>query len=913
MSIARSGFDSALEAVLAEVRATRADDLNLVMAPLRRAKAAAALVVAAADIASAWPLMKVTGALTTLADLAIRSAVATLLRQAHAGGDLNLPDPNAPETGCGYVILALGKHGGCELNYSSDVDLYVMFDDVRFPYTGRKSAQEFAVRLTRDFVRIMQERTADGYVFRTDLRLRPDPGSTAIAVSRQAASIYYESYGQNWERAALIKARFVAGDAVLAAEFLKDLETFIWRKSLDFYAIEDIRSIKRQIYAHRGGATVKVPGHNIKLGRGGIREIEFFAQTQQLIYGGRAAELRSHQTFGALDALAARGIVPPDVRDELKACYTFLRQLEHRLQMIDDEQTQTLPEDPDALAHVSAFMGFADLAGFTQTVTQVLTTVEAHYARLFEESPSLAVEGNLVFTGAEDDPDTITTLRNLGFKNPSAVAASIRGWHTGKYKATRTLRARQILTEMIPSLLKVFGATLESDAAFTRFDLCLNRINTGVQLLSVLQANPGLLQLVADIMGDAPRLADRITANPALLDAVLDPDFFTSLKSPAELAGDLDLAVQGAPDFEMFLEAIRRWSNEHRFRAGLHVLRGLVDTATAAESLSCIAELIVAKIAPRVHEEYAIQHGRIPGSELAIIAYGKLGSRELTPASDLDLVLVYSGDESAVAEGGQRHLPASAYYIRLAQRLVTALTAQSGQGRLYDVDLRLRPSGDKGPLACSIASFGKYMREDAWTWEHMALTRARVIVGSDAIRAQVGHVIAEALNRQRDTDALVYAISDMRLRMRTEHKSEDLWELKRRKGGLVDIEFIAQYLRLKCPTPVDLAANGIAGLIAHAQSAGELTADDAKTLSSALALLTRLQVLMRLTLPEDHTRPPFPEGLRRRLAAQAGAGSFDALEDRLRQDASAVTVIYNRCIDLPAAAARQKFPDQIPH
>ena len=912
-AIARDGCDKAFADVMAELSRATAADATAQMTALRQAKSAAALVIAAADISKAWTLQRITEALTELADQTTARAVTTLLRQAHDTGDLSLPDPARPEFKCGYVVLALGKHGGHELNYSSDIDLYVLFDEQQFPYTGRKSPQEFAVRMTRDFVRMMQERTADGYVFRTDLRLRPDPGSTAIAVSRNAATIYYESYGQNWERAALIKARHVAGDADLAAAFLKDLETFIWRKSLDFYAIEDIRSIKRQIYAHKGGATVKVPGHNIKLGRGGIREIEFFVQTQQLIWGGRFPEMRSAQTFTALDALTARGIVASDVRDDLKRCYVFLRTLEHRLQMIDDEQTQTLPESEDGLAHVAAFMGFPDVSTFTKAVTDALTAVEGHYARLFEESPSLAIEGNLVFTGAEDDPDTLATLRNLGFTNPSAVAASVRAWHTGKYKATRTLRARQILTEMIPTLLKTFGATLESDAAFTRFDQCLNRVNTGVQLLSVLQVNPKLLALVAEIMGDAPRLAERITANPTLLDAVLDPEFFGNLKTRAELAEDISAATRTTTDFESFLEAVRRWSNEQRFRTGLHILRGLVDTAGGAAAFSDIAETILDVVTPRVHQEFAAQHGRIPGSEIAIIAYGKLGSRELTPASDLDLVLVYSGDEAASAEGATRHLPASAYYIRVAQRLVTALTSQSGQGRLYDVDLRLRPNGDKGPLACSVTAFAKYMREDAWTWEHMALTRARVIVGSDNIRRQIDDVITDALNRPREDDALVCAIADMRRRMRTEHKAEDLWDVKRRKGGLIDIEFIAQYLRLKVPSDRNLAAEGIPGLLDHAVAAGQLDRADRDRLAGALDVMTRAQVLMRLMVAEDQLKPPFPEGLRRRLSAHAGTPSFEALEKRMMDDAGAVGAIYDRIIDLPGEVARRKFPGELPH
>ncbi|MDX2223012.1 MAG: bifunctional [glutamine synthetase] adenylyltransferase/[glutamine synthetase]-adenylyl-L-tyrosine phosphorylase, partial [Rhodospirillaceae bacterium] len=913
---AGSGWDAAFARVAAELDATPTDDLKALMQALRRCKARAALVIGLADLAGAWSVAQVTAALSDVADVAVRKTVEALLRDAAARGELTLPEPDAPPESlvahCGYVVLALGKHGARELNYSSDIDLYVLFDETRLPYVGKRSAAEFAVRLTREFVRILQERTADGYVFRTDLRLRPDPGSTAIAVSRQAATIYYESYGQNWERAALIKARFVAGDPVTATAFLKDIETFIWRRSLDFYALQDIHSIKRQIHAHKGGGTVAVAGHNVKLGRGGIREIEFFAQTQQLIWGGRRPEARSPRTVAALEVLTDMGVVAPEVRDDLKDAYEFLRRLEHRLQMINDEQTQKLPADDSGLKHVALFSGYDDLAAFTAAVTAVLLTVEKHYAALFEESSELTVGGNLVFTGTEDDPDTLDTLRRLGFKDPSLVSRSVRNWHTGKYRATRTLRARQILTELMPALLIAFGRTAEADAAFVRFDQCLAQLNAGVQLLSVFQANPKLLDLIAEIMGDAPRLAEAITRNPALLDFVLDPAFFRPVRPLDEMASDLHHVTASADNFEAFLEAVRRWANEQRFRIGVQMLQGTVDPLTAARQLSDVAEGVLAEVMPRVSAEFAAQFGRVPDSELTAIAYGKLGSRELTPSSDLDLVLVYTGAESTPSAGGERSLPASAYYIRLGQRIVTAMTALSGQGRLYEIDLRLRPQGAKGPLACSVESFTKYLAEDAWTWEHMALTRARVVVASDPVRAQLGSAIAQVLDRPRPAGALVAAVADMRARMRREHKAEQLWQLKRRGGGLIDIEFIAQYLRLTRPAPVGLAAGGVIGMLRHFAGAGQLTGADADVLAGGYALLSRLQMLIRLTLPDDQDQPPFPEGLTRKLCRLADAPDFAALELALDQSRAGVAAVYDRLIDLPAAAARSTLGADTP-
>jgi glutamate-ammonia-ligase adenylyltransferase len=883
-----------------------------VMRHLREIKGQAALLIALADITSAWPLVQVTGALTDLADGCVKTCVQTLLREGVAKGELNLPDAANPEVGSGYMIFALGKHGGRELNYSSDIDLLVLFDDDVMPYTGKKSPQEFAVRITRDLVKMMQERTTDGYVFRTDLRLRPDPGSTAVAVSLSAASVYYESYGQNWERAAMIKARAIAGDKKSASLFLKELERFVWRRSLDFYALEDIHSIKRQIYAHKGGGKVTVPGHNIKLGRGGIREIEFFAQTQQLIWGGRKPETRSSQTFGALDALTALGVVQPAVRDDLERAYEYLRRLEHRLQMINDEQTQKLPKDETGLAHVATFMGYDTQVAFADELTTVLRTVESHYAALFEDSPSLSIEGNLVFTGTEDDPDTLETLRKLGFQNPSVVSGAVRVWHTGRAKATRSLRARQLLTELMPRLLQAFGRTSEPDAAFVRFDRCMNEVNSGVQLLSVFYSNPSLLDFVAAVMGDAPRLAEDVAHNPALLDYVLDPRFFEFLPPLDELCADVARLTQETPHLDVAINACTRWTNEHRFQVASQVLRGMMDPLQASRALSDIAEAALNALIPRIHDEFAAQHGRVPGSELGVIAYGKLGSRELTLSSDLDLVVVYSGAEDATSNGA-RPFPASAYYIRLTQRIVSALTTLTSQGRLFDADLRLRPNGDKGPLAVSVEAFSKYQAADAWTWEHMALTRTRVLYGSDKIRAEIEAGIEAGLHKPRDPDALLVAVAEMRKKMRASQESGGTWNIKRMPGGMVDVEFIVQYLLLRDPDLRSADDPSISAAIARLAAAGHLNRDQAKDLALGFNLWSRLLSLLRMTLTDDVAKPPFPAGLDAKLAKIGEVPDTTALETRIQAIAKSVATIYQNMIDQPADAARTKFGSDLPH
>ncbi len=917
MAFAANGPDQCVAQLIASVTggdgsAANGGDHAAVATELRRAKAQAALLIALADISGLWAVDQVTVALSDFADACVRRALRVLLIRSQTGGHLMIADHTAPESNIGYAVLGLGKLGGRELNYSSDIDLFVFYDEQRMPYIGKKSPQEFAVQLTKDLTRLLHERTADGYVFRTDLRLRPDPGSTAIAVSRGAAQIYYESYGQNWERAAMIKARAIAGDMESAADFIGDLQAFIWRKSLDFYAIQDIHSIKRQIYALKGGGTVEVAGHNIKLGRGGIREIEFFAQIQQLIWGGRFTEARLSQTLPALDILTSLGFVTPAVRDDLSAAYRYLRKLEHRLQMIADEQTQTLPAELGELAHVAAFMGHDKLPTFMAEVERTLRTVEVHYAGLFEDSPSLAVDGNLVFTGTEDDPDTTATLKRLGYQNPAAVCETVRGWHHGRTRATRSNRARQLLTEIMPGLLAALAKTAQPDAAFARFDRCLAALPAGVPLLSVFHANPDLLELVAEIMGDAPRLAEHLSHTPSLLDYVLAPEFYSPIGDVDTLEADLARALAVTDSFEAMLDSCRRWTNEQRFRVGVQTLRRMIDPLQAAEHFTAVAEAAIRGLAPRVRDEFVVQFGRVAGASFAILGYGKLGSFELTATSDLDLVVIYDAAMEVHSTGGAKPLPAPAYYIRLTQRLVTAFTLLTREGSLYELDLRLRPHGETAPLACNFDTFAKYQAEEAWTWEHMALSRARVVYGDGELRGKIAGVMRSVLSRMRDPETLVYAVGAMRARMRREQKDKGLWDLKRAPGGLIDAEFILQYLRLRYPS-VHPASARPAEIIAALTAGGALTKDDAQNLNAGIALWSRLQIMLRLTTEGELPDADTPLGLKQKLAATAGMPDFVTLESLMRDTAEAVAEIFARIIDEPAQSARDRIGPEAPH
>ena len=883
---------------------------------LRIAKRRTALTVAVADIAGIWTLQQVTGALSDFADAALRLAAAHVL--CNAGKEAFSPKwPDDPERESGLIILALGKLGSRELNYSSDIDLIVLFDPDKIETDDPGAVLNRFVRLTKRLVRLIDERTADGYVFRTDLRLRPDPGVTPVALSVAGAETYYESLGQNWERAAMIKARPVAGDIEAGEAFLKRLKPFIWRKHLDFAAIQDIQSIKRQIHAHRGGANIAVAGHNIKLGRGGIREIEFFAQTQQLIWGGRQTALRSSVTCETLAALVEAGHCSKQTADDLIRAYEFLRRLEHRLQMINDEQTQVLPENPGEIEKIGVFMGYSGFKDFAADLTLHLSCVQKHYGDLFGEAPTLAGgtndtgqgPANLVFTGGDQDPETLATLRGLGFGNPKIVDTTVRGWHHGHVRATQSKRAREILTELMPVLLKAIGATASPDLAFLRFDRFLSRLPAGVQLFSMFLVHPHLLDLIAEIMGKAPRLADHLSNRPIILDSVLTQDFFEPPPQRQALEAELLGLLEGRDYFEQKLDLSRRWNGDRRFQVGVQCLHGTLSPGDAGLALSNIAEAALAGLFPVIEENFAAKHGRIPDGGLAVVALGKLGSREMTASSDLDLVFVYTTPGDAVSDGDQP-LDAVRYYARLSQRLINGLTALTSEGLLYEVDMRLRPSGAKGPIATSLEGFLKYHAQSAWTWEHMALTRARTVFGPPELCQRLTGVIEDILTRPRDTEALLRDVAGMRARLDDERHTDCIWALKHLRGGLVDIEFMVQHLTLKHALDhPDLLGRGTRATLAALVESGLLATDAGRTLTDALDLWRALQGLLALTIEgemtadrEDEISTALQKDLIRASGGTPGqADGYAQLRKTIQNRADQVYALFRELIEIPAA------------
>jgi glutamate-ammonia-ligase adenylyltransferase len=764
------------------------------------------------------------------------------------------------------------------------------------------------VRLTRDLVTLMEERTGDGYVFRVDLRLRPDPAAMPLALSIDAALTYYESMGQNWERAAMIKARPVAGDLKIGQAFLRELDPFVWRKNLDFWAIQDIHSIKRQINAHKGGTEVGLPGHNIKLGRGGIREIEFFAQTQQLIYGGRDPSLRSPRTTEALAALEQAGRINPGAAEKLTEAYQFLRRLEHRLQMIDDQQTHDLPEEEEGFATLAALMGQDSVVLFCAQVLRQLRRVESYYAELFEEAPSLSAPGNLVFTGGEAEPATLETLRQLGFADGQLVFSLVRGWHHSRHRATRSTRARELLTELMPALLQALGHTPTPDAALVKFDEFLSGLPAGVQLFSLLHANPDLLDLLAEIMGTAPALADHLSRNPGLLDAVLSADFHTHPPSRAAMGDELQDRLVQARDFQDVLDLSRRWTNDRKFQVGVQILRHTNSQAETSGALSDIADTVISALYEPVLKEFARSHGRVPGAELAILGLGKLGSGEMTVSSDLDLIFIYDCDDGVEVSDGPKPLAPSHYFARLSQRLINALTAPTAEGRLYEIDMRLRPSGQSGPIAIPLSGFCRYQEEEAWTWEHMALTRARVIAGGPALALRIAAALNEILCQERDPDRLLVNVADMRRRIDQEFTARSLWDVKHLRGGLVDLEFLAQYLQLRHAHdhPEALAVRADLAF-ARLAEAGVLGSASAQQLGDAITLVRAIQGFLRVTAGTHFDEADATQGLKASLARAAGCADFAALKDRLLATAQGVLEVYEHMIGTPAAEARERL------
>jgi glutamate-ammonia-ligase adenylyltransferase len=854
------------------------------MRTLRRMKSEAALLIAFADIGGVWPVLQVTHALTELADCAVQGAVRFLLNNAVRRELLAPADPSQPEIGSGYIVLAMGKMGAFELNYSSDIDLIVFFDPDAPAIPTDTEPQSLYIRITRGLVKLLQERTADGYVFRVDLRLRPDPASTQVAISVPAGLDYYEHRGQNWERSAMIKARPCAGDIEAGETFLKALSPFVWRKYMDFAALADIHAMKRQIHVYRGHGEIAVAGHNIKLGRGGIREIEFFVQTQQLIAGGRHPELRDRRTLTTLASLADGQWVGQTAKHDLEAAYLFLRRVEHRLQMVADEQTHTLPADDELISFVS-FLGFESVESFAETLLMHLRNVQQQYSRLFEPA-SQPAEHVLQFPEDKDDHETLDRLSAMGFRNPLEVSAIIRGWFSGKYLALRSDFARTQLRALVHPLIEQLARTENREQAVLAFDRFLAGLHAGGggRLITLLLQNPDLLALVALMLGTAPRLADILSHQPQVMDGLIDPAFFGMLPDAETLSKELTRSLDQSASYEDILDRLRLFGQEHMFLIGVRILSGTVSAEQAGEAFARLADVIIRALHRGIEKLFADAHGRLRGQKTAWLALGKLGGREMTANSDLDLIMVYDFDEAHPDSDGERSLYGAQYFARLTKRFISALTSQTNYGALYHVDMRLRPSGRSGPVATKIDSFRDYQANDAWTWEHMALTRARVVSATPGFAEEVEDVIRKVLARERDARTIGGDAYEMRMAIASERGENNRWDLKYAAGGLTDIEFIAQYLQLvhanEHPEILDPSTSKV---LERARRLGLLSREDSEVLRPAVQLYQNLSQILRLCLSEPFDPKKTDPGLLRLLARAADVPDFATLDAHLAE------------------------------
>jgi [glutamine synthetase] adenylyltransferase / [glutamine synthetase]-adenylyl-L-tyrosine phosphorylase len=852
--------EAALEAVLPAPKDAAPDALAL---SLRQAKRRVALLAAICDLGGVWPLETVTGALTRLADRAVHLAVTVLVGEEIRRGKLPGATPDDAETAGGMVALAMGKMGAGELNFSSDIDLICLFDETRYPGVEQEARASF-IKITRRMTAILSDMT-DGYVFRTDLRLRPDASVTPVCLSMAAAEAYYEAEGRTWERAAYIKARPCGGDLAAGERFLKTLTPFVWRKHLDFAAIQDAHDMRLRIRDHRGlHGRIAVEGHNIKLGAGGIREIEFFTQTRQLIAGGRDASLRDRTTLGGLKALCGKGWVAGDTAGELAALYRAHREVEHRLQMVNDAQTHSLPVTAEGIARIAAFCG-QSAADFRQGLLDRLHRTD----RL--------TEGFFAPGATEEGPALSETAR-----------AITRGWES--YPALRSDRAQAIFRRLRPRLLRELSRAANPDEALVALDGFLQGLPTGVQIFSLFEANPTLIELIVDIAGSAPGLARYLARNASVLDGVIGGSFWGIWPGIAALRAELAGRLFAAPDYEARLNEARRWMKEWHFRVGVHHLRGLVDGFEAGKHYADLAEAVVGMIWSEVASEFSAKHGPMPGRGAVVLGMGSMGAARLNAGSDLDLIVIYDA-EGVEASVGPRPLAMRPYYARFTQALVTALTAQMPEGRLYEVDMRLRPSGRQGPVATSLASFRTYQETEAWTWEHLALTRARVLAGEASLATEV-----EALRRHILTDkgqgALVRAdVAAMRARLQTAKPGQGKWETKLGPGRIMDIELAAQTVALIAGAPARSVERQIA-----AGAGGILPDSDAQALTVGYTLLWRLHAAARLLTDGVLDVAALGEGARAFILRETGASDVEALAAGVAQATAAAAAAVTRLV-----------------
>jgi len=861
--------------ILKDMHATSLSDLNI---SLRQAKQKVHLLAALCDLAGVWDWAQVCQCLSDFADAAMQKLISAIAQDMDFDGTEDNPVP-------GLFVLALGKYGACELNYSSDIDLIVFYDPERVKLPNPERAERTLVRFVRKLMRGFDDITEHGYVFRTDLRLRPDPRATTVAVSTRTAERYYESLGQNWERAAMIKARPVGGDRVAADEFINDVLTpFIWRRSMDFHAIDDVHSIKRQIQGGAKPEDIKAAGHDVKLGVGGIREIEFFVQVQQLILGGRNPQLRTARTIEGLQVLAEGGFTDPENVKILQSEYALLRDTEHRVQMYGDEQSHIWPKNDRQREKLTAISGYEDVEKFEKILKQTFLRVHDIYRGLFAGGEDLSTEkGSLVFTGVAPEVITLQTFEEYGFERGSEIWHIMSDWLGGRMPATRTERARELLTRLAPRIIEACGATGTADIAFFSFAEFATKLNAGVTLFSLLLKQPAALTSLIEMLAMAPNLARQLSARPSLIDALTNPRFFESdMKVEPDCYVDL---ISADADFETAMNIVRRAVHEDQFMFTARLLRG-ANPERAGEILSNIAEAAIAALLPVAAKEIERIYGKIEGN-FAVLGFGKLGGKELSLKSDLDIILIYADGTNS----SERDI-----FNKLTRRIITSLSSITSEGTLYEVDMALRPSGRAGPLAVSLSAFGKYYRSEAWTWEFMALSRSRVVASScPEFAVKLESITAQILQTKDYGDDLSKDVLDMHQRLKNEKPGFGIWDIKNTAGGLRDIEFIAQFLMLKHKP--ETVPRGTLDMLTLARDEEWLAEELADTLLTTTKLYHNLQQALAITSSGNFNPHDTQLSVKNLLVNVAQERSFDELEQNYIRAGVEISDVFEKIIN----------------
>lgn len=848
------GFDTAYDQTITKLESS-SDKPSIA---LRQARRGVALITALADLTGQHDLDQVTHKLSHFADVALDQAMTAAFAE-------------RGQRPAGLSVLALGKLGSHELNYSSDIDLIFLYDPERIARKDKEDPAQAAIQITRRIVALLSERTAQGYVFRVDLRLRPDPDSTPVALPVAAAIGYYQSQALAWERAAFIRARACAGDKALGEEFLREISSFVWRRSLDYSALAEVRDISRRIRNHYSTAQQPGPGFDLKRGRGGIREIEFFAQVYQLIFGGRDSSLRSGATIPALNALVDAGKIVRTEADALIAAYRFHRQLEHRIQMLNDQQTHQIPEAEDTRTQLARLCGEANWAAIDQPLRQHAETV----GRLYDE---------LLETGQQSEsahlPHAATDIqqwaRQRDIADPRLLDNLVTSWRSGRARSLRASAAQSAFEIVMPQLVQEIGTGPAGRDALLRLNRLIESLPSGVQFWHLLAARPELQTTVARILGTAPLLADALARRPGLIDILLVPA--PPLPDSAAAFQELSSAVRNLDD-EALLNRVRIWTAERRFQLAVQLINTRIQPETAARELAHMAEATIALLAEQVMRDFSAQHGAVPGGRLVPLALGRFGGGELTMQSDLDLILLFTGHHEARSTG-PTPLSASAWFNRVGQRLIAALSVSTAAGSLYNVDTRLRPSGENGLLVISLDSFRRYQSEQARLWEHMALTRARPVAALPRDAAAVQTVLQSILAMPREAKAVLPEVRALRRHMEKHKPAAGPFDLKQMRGGLVDIEFIVETKAILAGTPVP------PGLI---EAARQL----APELCGPARLMMDMLIMLRLVQPHDSTT--IPDANSADLIARAvGAAGFDQLQQRLDAARQIVLTVWQQ-------------------